>query len=123
MGIRLWTAKQSAAADRRRARPHVRATGTSSLTPTPEMDEHYRREYRYDGEIFSHGYPRDDVLVSPDADRIREETRDRLGIGRGRRRCSTRRPGVTTWPPNYRSAQMAKHLDVESAAARSATTS
>ena len=115
MGIRLWQAKQFSP---RRIAAEIARTSDGwdvALTPTPEMDEHYRREYRYDGEIFSHGYPRDDVLVSPDADRIREETRERLGI----------RPGQTavlyapTWrddlATNYRSAQMAKHLDVESA--------
>ncbi|MET1059342.1 MAG: CDP-glycerol glycerophosphotransferase family protein [Nocardioides sp.] len=115
MGIRLWTAKQFSPKRIEAELARTSAGWDIALTPTPEMDEHYRREYRYDGEIFSHGYPRDDVLVSPDADRIRKETRERLGI----------RPGQTavlyapTWrddlATNYRSAQMAKHLDVESA--------
>jgi CDP-glycerol glycerophosphotransferase len=115
MGIRLWTAKQFS--PRRIDAELARTSGgwDLALTPTPEMDEHYRREYRYDGEIFSHGYPRDDVLVSPDADRIRDETRERLGIRKGQTAvlyAPTWRDDLAT---NYRSAQMAKHLDVESA--------
>jgi CDP-glycerol glycerophosphotransferase len=115
MGIRLWEAKHFSP---RRIEAELARTSAGwdlILTPTPAMDEHYRREYRYDGKIFSHGYPRDDVLVSPDADRIRRETRERLGI----------RPDQTvvlyapTWrddlATNYRSAQMVRHLDLESA--------
>ncbi len=45
------------------------------LTPAPEMDEYYRAEYAYDGEILSHGYPRDDVLVR-DGGADPAETRD-----------------------------------------------
>jgi CDP-glycerol glycerophosphotransferase len=115
MGIRLWTAKQFSPKRIEAELARTSAGWDVALTPTPEMDEHYRREYRYDGELFSHGYPRDDVLVSPDADRIREETRKRLGIEREQTAvlyAPTWRDDLAT---NYRSAQMAKHLDVESA--------
>ena len=83
MGIRMWAAKGFT--PRRIELELARTSGgwASILTPAPEMDEHYRREYRYDGPISPRGYPRDDVLVSPDAERIREETRARLGIAPG----------------------------------------
>jgi CDP-glycerol glycerophosphotransferase len=115
MGIRLWQAKQFS--PRRIEAELARTSGGWDLilTPTPEMDEHYRREYRYEGEIFSHGYPRDDVLVSPAADEIRRATRERLGIREGQTAvlyAPTWRDDLAT---NYRSAQMAKHLDVEGA--------
>jgi CDP-glycerol glycerophosphotransferase len=55
------------------------------LTPDPDMDQYYRREYAYDGRILSLGYPRDDVLVGPDRQQIRTETRHRLGIAPGQR--------------------------------------
>jgi CDP-glycerol glycerophosphotransferase len=115
MGIRLWEAKQFSP---RRIEAELARTSAGwdlILTPTPEMDQHYRREYRYDGPIFSHGYPRDDALVAPDADRVRRETRSRLGIGDGQTAvlyAPTWRDDLAT---NYRSARMAKHLDVEGA--------
>ncbi|WP_170919884.1 CDP-glycerol glycerophosphotransferase family protein, partial [Escherichia coli] len=87
------------------------------LTPTPEMDEHYRREYRYTGEIHSAGYPRDDQLLSPDAASIREATRLRLGISPGQTvvlYAPTWRDDLAT---NYRNAEMADHIDLEDASA------
>jgi CDP-glycerol glycerophosphotransferase len=50
------------------------------LTPAPEMDQYYRTEYAYEGPILSHGYPRDDILVSDRADDVRRRTRELLGI-------------------------------------------
>ena len=49
-------------------------------TPTPEMTAVYREQYGYDGPAAEHGYPRNDALRGPDADRTRLETRRRLGI-------------------------------------------
>ncbi|MGH3414536.1 MAG: CDP-glycerol glycerophosphotransferase family protein, partial [Marmoricola sp.] len=41
------------------------------------------RDFGYRGEVLEIGYPRNDVLLSPDADRIRAATRASLGIGDG----------------------------------------
>lgn len=38
------------------------------------------RAFRYEGEILSSGYPRNDVLFSSDADRVRAQTRRALGL-------------------------------------------
>jgi CDP-glycerol glycerophosphotransferase len=85
------------------------------LTPSPEMDEHYRREYAYDGPIHNQGYPRDDPLVSPDAPVAREETRRRLGIAPEQKvvlYAPTFRDHLST---DHRAAVLADHLDLEGA--------
>jgi CDP-glycerol glycerophosphotransferase len=79
------------------------------------MDQYYRREYRYDGPILSHGYPRDDVLVSPEATEIRERTRELLGIAPDQTSvlyAPTWRDHLAT---SYRSAPAVRHLDLDSA--------
>lgn len=43
---------------------------------TPLLVEHFR----YAGEVLEIGYPRNDVLLSPDADKIRRLTRESLGL-------------------------------------------
>ena len=85
------------------------------LTPSPEMDVYYRREYAYDGPIANQGYPRDDVLVSQDADAIRRTTRERLGIEPEQKvvlYAPTFRDHLAT---AHRSARLAEHLDLETA--------
>ncbi|GAA4701334.1 bifunctional glycosyltransferase/CDP-glycerol:glycerophosphate glycerophosphotransferase [Nocardioides conyzicola] len=115
MGIRMWDGKGYTP---RRIELELARTSrdwSMILTPAPEMDEHYRREYRYDGPIHHEGYPRDDVLLSPDAERIREETRARLGIAPGQRAilyAPTWRDDLAT---NWRRAEAVLHLDVEAA--------
>lgn len=116
MGLRMWRAKHWPPS--RIALELERTSGEWDLilTPSPEMDVHYRDEYAYDGPIHSKGYPRDDVLVSDRADAIRDDTRRRLGI----------RPGQTavlyapTWRDDMASAwgnaELVQHLDLESAA-------
>ncbi|TIC89216.1 glycosyltransferase [Nocardioides sp. GY 10113] len=115
MGLRMWRAKQNT--PRRIALELERTSGTWDLilTPAPEMDEHYRREYAYEGPIHSHGYPRDDELVGPDAERLREETRRRLGISPEQKvilYAPTWRDDLAT---NWRRAEIVSHLDLESA--------
>lgn len=115
MGIRLWEAKSFT--PRRIAAELARTSGDWDLilTPTPEMDEHYRREYRYTGEIHSAGYPRDDDLVGPEALEIRERTRRLLNIEPGQTvvlYAPTWRDDMAT---NYRNAAMAEHIDLEDA--------
>ncbi|MBA2465585.1 MAG: CDP-glycerol glycerophosphotransferase family protein, partial [Nocardioidaceae bacterium] len=117
MGITAWRGKNFT--DLRIERQLRRTSGTWDLllTPTPAMDEHYRREYRYEGDILAAGYPRDDVLVGPDAPRIREETRRRLGIRDGQQAvlyAPTWRDDLAT---NFRAAAMSTDFDVEQAAA------
>jgi CDP-glycerol glycerophosphotransferase len=86
------------------------------LTPAPEMDEHYRREYAYDGPILSHGYPRDDVFLGDRAGPLRRRTRELLGVEPGQT--------VVLYAPTWRddlaarfgSSHLVQHLDLEQAA-------
>lgn len=116
MGIRMWEAKRYPP---RRVEMELQRTSRQwdlILTPAPEMDEHYRREYDYDGPIHSAGYPRDDVLVGERAAQVREDTRRRLGL-RPEQRAILYAP---TWrddqATNWRAADAVHHLDVASAA-------
>jgi CDP-glycerol glycerophosphotransferase (TagB/SpsB family) len=54
--------------------------------------------FRYDGAVMELGYPRNDVLSSPDADRIRADVRRRLGL-RDHDRVILYAP---TWRDNHR---------------------
>lgn len=118
MGIGMWRAKNFTPLRVEAELARTSGTWDLILTPDPAMDRYYREEYAYDGPIHSHGYPRDDALVSADAARIREETRARLGI----------RPDqvavlyAPTWRDDmaggWRRASLVSHLDI--AAARSA---
>ncbi|WP_193611203.1 CDP-glycerol glycerophosphotransferase family protein [Nocardioides lijunqiniae] len=118
MGIRMWEAKGYTP---RRVGLELDRTSRDwdlILTPTPEMDEHYRREYRYDGEIHSAGYPRDDALVAPGRDDVRAATRARLGISPEQTAvlyAPTWRDDLAT---NWRRAELVAHLDVEAASRR-----
>jgi len=118
MGIRMWEAKGYTP---RRVELELDRTSrgwSMILTPAPEMDEYYRREYRYDGPIHSAGYPRDDLLVSPEGERVREETRKRLGILPEQRAvlfAPTWRDDLAT---NWRQAELITNLDVEAASRR-----
>ncbi|TDC71734.1 CDP-glycerol glycerophosphotransferase family protein [Actinomadura sp. GC306] len=44
-----------------------------------------RRAFRYEGELIETGYPRNDVLASPDRDLLAERVRERLGLPAGKR--------------------------------------
>ncbi|MGI9156435.1 MAG: CDP-glycerol glycerophosphotransferase family protein [Marmoricola sp.] len=117
MGIRMWEGKQLTP---RRLRGELDRTSRDwdlILTPTPEMDQYYRREYAYDGTIANQGYPRDDVLVSPETEEVRRRTRERLGIT-GTQKVVLYAP---TWRDNlavtWRSVEIVSHLDIEAASA------
>lgn len=115
MGLRMWRAKHYT--QKRIDRELARTSGEWDLilTPAPAMDEHYRREYAYDGPILSHGYPRDDELVAEGADALREDTRRRLGIRPDQKAvlyAPTWRDDLAT---NWRTAEMVQHLDLEAA--------
>ncbi|GAA3656055.1 hypothetical protein GCM10022237_15140 [Nocardioides ginsengisoli] len=115
MGIRMWEAKRFSP---RRIEAELWRTSRQwdlILTPAPEMDEHYRREYDYDGPIHSAGYPRDDVLVGERAAAVRDDTRRRLGIRPGQKAILY----APTWrddqATNWRAADAVHHLDVAAA--------
>ncbi len=54
------------------------------LSPSPTATSLLRGAFHYDREILETGYPRNDVLASPDAGAIRARLRDELGIPEGR---------------------------------------
>lgn len=116
MGIGLWQQKNFTPTRIEQQLDRTSRNWTLLLTPTPEMDVHYRENYRYDGEILAAGYPRDDVLVSPEADAIRAQTRRRLGIGKD----TVAVLYAPTWrddqATSFRSAALVDHLDVAAAA-------
>jgi CDP-glycerol glycerophosphotransferase len=53
------------------------------VSPGPACSEMFRSAFRFDGEIWETGYPRNDVLRSPGAAARREEIRRQLGIAPG----------------------------------------
>ncbi|WP_408897868.1 CDP-glycerol glycerophosphotransferase family protein [Nocardioides sp. R1-1] len=116
MGIRMWEAKHYPP---RRIELELDRTSRQwdlILTPDPDMDQYYRREYAYDGPIHSEGYPRDDVLVGERADAVREDTRRRLGIEAHQKAILY----APTWrddqATNWRAADAVHHLDIAAAA-------
>jgi CDP-glycerol glycerophosphotransferase (TagB/SpsB family) len=117
MGESQWRARELP--PRRVAVMRRRSVDTWDLisTPTPAMTELYREQYGYQGPAAEHGYPRNDVLRGPDADRLRRDTRRRLGIGRDQAAvlyAPTWRDHLASRP---RAAAMSEHLDVDAAAA------
>lgn len=116
MGIRMWDAKHYPP---RRIELELQRTSKQwdlILTPDPDMDQYYRREYAYDGPIHSEGYPRDDVLVGGRAAAVREDARRRLGIAPHQKAILY----APTWrddqATNWRAADAVHHLDIGAAA-------
>jgi CDP-glycerol glycerophosphotransferase (TagB/SpsB family) len=117
MGAMQWRAWQLPPRRIRAMRRRGVDTWDLILTPTPEMTRHYREQYDYAGPAAEHGYPRDDALTAPDADRRRAETRSLLGIRADQTAilyAPTFRDDLATRP---RRAGMPDHLDVPAAAA------
>lgn len=119
MGVGLWREKRFTP---RRIEQQLARTSyvwDALLSPAPEMSRYYREAFRYRGTILDRGYPRDDVLASPEtAGPIRDAVRRRLGIGAGQTAvlyAPTWRDDVAT---GYRSAPLVRHLDVEAASRR-----
>ncbi|TDD66489.1 CDP-glycerol:glycerophosphate glycerophosphotransferase [Actinomadura darangshiensis] len=76
-----------------------------------------RRAFRYEGEIIETGYPRNDVLASPDGAMLAELVRERLGLPPGKRAvlyAPTWRDDRFYGPGKYR---LDLRLDLERAAA------
>ncbi|MBM7518121.1 bifunctional glycosyltransferase/CDP-glycerol:glycerophosphate glycerophosphotransferase [Nocardioides nitrophenolicus] len=116
MGIRMWDAKHYPP---RRIELELARTSHQwdlILTPDPDMDQYYRREYAYDGAIHNEGYPRDDVLVGERAAAVRDDVRRRLGIQPHQKAILY----APTWrddqATNWRAADAVHHLDVATAA-------
>ena len=112
MGLGLWESKNFSPLRREQQLANTSANWSFLLTPTPEMDRHYREQYRYDGPILNQGYPRDDALVGQDTFERRREVRERLGIRDGQTAvlyAPTWRDDLAT---NFRSAELVTHLDV-----------
>ncbi|MBT2210493.1 CDP-glycerol glycerophosphotransferase family protein [Actinomadura sp. NEAU-AAG7] len=55
------------------------------LSPNTFTSDTMRRAFRYEGEILETGYPRNDVLSSPEFDRLGARVRERLGIPAGKK--------------------------------------
>jgi CDP-glycerol glycerophosphotransferase len=55
------------------------------ISPNRFSTDVFRRAFGYDGRIVETGYPRNDVLRSPEAGQIRETVRRRLGLSNGTR--------------------------------------
>jgi CDP-glycerol glycerophosphotransferase (TagB/SpsB family) len=116
MGLGLWRQKNFTATRIEQQLDRTSRNWSLLLTPAPEMDIHYRENYRYDGPILAAGYPRDDALVTPGADVRRAAARARLGIDDD----TVAVLYAPTWrddqATDFRSARMVDHLDVAAAA-------
>ncbi|SDS65303.1 Glycosyl transferase family 2 [Nocardioides scoriae] len=69
------------------------------VSQSPFCTEKLRSAFRYSGTILEEGYPRNDVLSSPERDRIRSEVRAALGIAEDARVVLY----APTWRDNLRS--------------------
>lgn len=76
------------------------------LSPNRFSTPILREAFRYQGAILETGYPRNDLLLAPDAGVIRERARDRLGIAPHRR--------VVLYAPTFRDERpFAREADVQ----------
>ncbi|MGN6251178.1 MAG: CDP-glycerol glycerophosphotransferase family protein [Marmoricola sp.] len=117
MGLAAWERAGYTPRRIERLLDHGPRNWTLLVSPSPEMTRHYREQFRYDGPVMEHGYPRDDVLVGPDAAAVRERTRRALGIGADR----TAVLYAPTWrdeqATDHRAARLHEGFDVAAAAA------
>ena len=75
------------------------------VSPNRFSTEVFRRAFRYEGRIIETGYPRNDALSSPEAARLGQEVRNRLGVPEGVR--------VILYAPTWRDdASFALELDL-----------
>jgi len=76
------------------------------LSPNGFSTEVLRRAFRFEGEVVETGYPRNDLLSSPERDAVRARTRASLGIGEGVR--------AVLYAPTWRDADpFSLHLDLD----------
>ncbi len=64
------------------------------LSPNRASTERLRGAFRFRGPVHETGYPRNDLLSSPDRDAVRDAVRAELGVPDGRR--------VVLWTPTWR---------------------
>ncbi|MEV0151120.1 MULTISPECIES: CDP-glycerol glycerophosphotransferase family protein [unclassified Nonomuraea] len=64
------------------------------LSQSPWATPVLRKAFGYQGEVLESGLPRNDVLTSPDRERLAAQVRDRLGLAEGKR--------VVLYAPTYR---------------------
>ncbi|MEV5825136.1 bifunctional glycosyltransferase family 2 protein/CDP-glycerol:glycerophosphate glycerophosphotransferase [Spirillospora sp. NPDC052242] len=67
------------------------------LSPSPYATQIMRRAFRYGGEILETGFPRNDILSSPDTDAFGTHVRKELGIPEGKK--------VVLYAPTWRDDQ------------------
>ncbi|WP_165975448.1 bifunctional glycosyltransferase family 2 protein/CDP-glycerol:glycerophosphate glycerophosphotransferase [Actinomadura rubrisoli] len=67
------------------------------LSPNPFSTEIFRRAFAFQGEIIEAGYPRNDLMHSPEAEAVAKDVRTRLGIPEGKR--------VVLYAPTWRDDQ------------------
>ncbi|XRQ05698.1 bifunctional glycosyltransferase/CDP-glycerol:glycerophosphate glycerophosphotransferase [Actinomadura welshii] len=67
------------------------------LSPNPFSTEIFRRAFAFDGEMLEVGYPRNDLLHSPEAGAVARQVKARLGIPEGKR--------VVLYAPTWRDDQ------------------
>ncbi|GAA1780038.1 bifunctional glycosyltransferase family 2 protein/CDP-glycerol:glycerophosphate glycerophosphotransferase [Actinomadura chokoriensis] len=67
------------------------------LSPNPFSTEIFRRAFAFKGEMLEVGYPRNDLMHSPEAGAVAEQVRARLGIPDGKR--------VVLYAPTWRDDQ------------------
>ncbi|GAA2733607.1 bifunctional glycosyltransferase family 2 protein/CDP-glycerol:glycerophosphate glycerophosphotransferase [Actinocorallia aurantiaca] len=70
---------------------------THLVSPNPFSTPILTRAFKFEGELIEAGYPRNDLLYSPDAGRVAERVRERLGIPPGKR--------VVLYAPTWRDDQ------------------
>jgi CDP-glycerol glycerophosphotransferase len=51
------------------------------ISPNHVSTTRLRHAFRYDGEVLESGYPRNDLLLSPEAEETRARVRDEFGVG------------------------------------------
>ncbi len=117
MGLGLWRANGLTPGRIEQNLEHGPRSWTLLMSPSPEMTEHYRREFAYDGPVVDQGYARDDPLLAPDAAQVRAEARRRLGIGPDQTAVLYAPTWRDTLATNYRAARLHADLDLAALAA------
>jgi CDP-glycerol glycerophosphotransferase (TagB/SpsB family) len=72
------------------------------LSQSPFCTKALRSAFMYEGTMLEVGYPRNDILSSPDADDVRRRTREHFGLSEGTRVILY----APTWRDNHRAGQV-----------------
>ena len=113
MGLGLWRANGLTPGRIEQNLDHGPRNWTLLMSPSPEMTEHYRREFAYDGPVVDQGYARDDaLLVARRPPQVRADSRRRLGIGEDQTAVLYAPTWRDTMATNYRAARLQDDLDL-----------